>query len=157
MLWLLFILATSIQKFTVPSIDYKAYYLETYIKHKEIRYKLWALWPIYYDCWAVVTEALRHIWYRGFKLNSQFYLMEPRCKQPLYKAKKGDILINSNPGQWHVALITQNLGRGVQILDFVNGDKKHSTYRQHWSYSWVTSLSKDCLLSQKYWLDPKYK
>lgn len=140
----------------IPDIDYKALYLEHYIKVKPIEYRLWGIWPKYYDCWGIVTEALRKVWYRGFKLNSQFYLMENRCKRPLYLAKKGDILINSNVWQWHVALITQNLGGKVQILDYVN-THRHSSYRTHWSYSGVTSLSKDCLLSQKYWIDPKYK
>lgn len=135
-------------------IDYRAKYLEFYIKHKPIEYRLGWVWPKYYDCWGIVTEALRKVWYRWYKLNSHFWLMDPSCKIQLSKSSPGDILINSNEWKWHVALITKNLWSRVEILDYVN-THRHSSYRIHESYSGVIALKKDCLLNQKYWLQIK--
>lgn len=150
MLTLLFLISS----IKIPDIDYKSKYLELYIKNKPIEYRLGGIWPKYYDCGWIVTEAYRKMGYKWFKLNSHFSLMDKSCIIPLNKSKAWDVLINSNPWQWHVALITNNIGNKVEILDYVN-THRHSSYRFHSSYSWVFALSKNCLLNQKYWLQIK--
>lgn len=133
------------------SFDYNAFYVEQYIRNKEIRYKLGGVWPTYYDCWGVVTEAIRSVGYRGYKLNSRYFLMDPTCRIPANRAKPGDIMINENPGQGHVALITGSGKKVLQILDYVK-THRYPSYRNHGIYSGVYAVSLDCLLTQKYYL-----
>ena len=127
------------------TIDYKSYILEQYLRNKKIEYRMWWSWPKYYDCWWVLTEAFRLVWYRWFKLNSHFYLMGKNCKIQISEVKKWDVLVNTNEWQWHIALITKNLGRTIEILDFVSKYNR-SSYRIHGQYDWIYFLSKDCLL-----------
>lgn len=136
---------------SLPDIDYKAYYMEQYIAHKSIVYRMWGIGPVYYDCWGIVTEALQKVGYRGFKLNSSWYLMDPSCKISASKVKKGDILINTNKGQGHVAFVSSNVNWRVKLLDFVKTHTR-SSYRDHAVYPGVYFLSKDCLLTQKHWI-----
>lgn len=133
------------------SFDYKAFYVEQYIRNKEIRYKLGGIWPMYYDCGGVVTEAIRSVWYRGYKLNSRFSLMDPTCRISANRAKPGDIMINENPWQWHVALITGSNKKTLQILDYVK-THQYPSYRYHWIYQGVYAVSLECLLNQKHYL-----
>lgn len=144
--WLLHSFASELHSF-----DYKAFYVEQYIRNKEIRYKLGGVWPTYYDCGGVVTEAIRSVWYRGYKLNSRFYLMDPTCRISASRAKRGDIMINENPGQGHVALITDVSKKGLRILDYVK-THQYPSYRSHGIYPGVYAVSLDCILSQKHYL-----
>lgn len=139
---------------SISHYDYKAYYLEQYIAHKEIHYKMWGIWPYWYDCGWIVTEAYRKIGYRWFKLNSHGYLMDPTCRIPLSRSRKWDVLINTNAWQWHVALISENIDWRITILDYVSTHNR-SSYRYHGNYSWVYAVSKDCMLNQKYWIKKK--
>lgn len=147
MFTLLFYISTL--SFQIP--DFSSYKMEAYLKLKPIHYKLWTDGPIYYDCWWIVTEAYRMVGYRWFKINSHYYLMETRCKIDPRKAKKWDLLINTNLGQWHVAFISENHYPRMYILDYVN-THRYASYRYHSIYSWVEVMSKDCMLNQKYWI-----
>lgn len=144
--WLLQSFATELHTF-----DYKAFYVEQYIRNKEIRYKLGWVWPVYYDCGGVVTEAIEAVGYRGYKLNSRYSLMDPTCRISANRAKPGDIMINSNPGQWHVALITEVSKKDLQILDYVK-THRYPSYRRHGIYPGVYAVSLECLLTQKHYL-----
>lgn len=125
--------------------DWTGAYLEKYIQDKKIEYRLWWNWPVYYDCWWVVTEAYRKLWYTGYKFNSKLYWM--KCQQSIYKSKKGDVLIDTNEWKNHVALITSTEWNKIKVLDYVNTFLK-SSYRYYWIYPGLVSLDKDCLLNK---------
>lgn len=113
---------------------------EKYLLNKRVEYRLWWNWPIYYDCWWIVTEVYRKMWYKWNKISSKTI----QCKKDITKAKKYDILIN--PGL-HVAFVTSNYkDRSVQILDYVN-TYHYPSYRLHWSINWTYVLDKNCLLN----------
>lgn len=113
---------------------------EKYILDKRIEYRLWWNWPVYYDCWWVVTEVYRKMWYKWNKISSKTL----QCKKSITLAKKYDILINPNI---HVALITSKYKNwSVQILDYVN-TFHYPSYRYHGWINWTYVLDKNCLLN----------
>lgn len=120
--------------------------VEKYIESKHIRYKLWWNWPIFYDCGGIITEALRLNWYKGKKIHSRTFDCVRNNK---YNAKKGDILINRNEEERHVAYITSDAKNGlVEILDFYQ-NKTTASRRIHWLGKNIYVLSSDCLYSIK--------
>lgn len=118
---------------------------EEFMLNKRIKYFMWWNGPVYYDCWGILTEAMRKEGYIGKKIHSWFL----KCRKPNIQAKAWDILVNQNEWQRHVALITKDYKNGsVQILDYV-AKNTAASYRKHSFYNNIFTLDKECLLSLK--------
>lgn len=88
---------------------------------------------------------MRQEGYIGKKIHSRFL----KCRKPNTEARAGDILINQNEDQRHVALITSDYEAGsVEILDYYLLNSVAS-YRRHSFYKNIFTLDKSCLLSLK--------
>lgn len=118
---------------------------EQYMLQKNIIYSIGGNWPKYYDCGWILTEAYRHEWYKWPKIHSWFLV----CQKSKTLARSWDILVNQNPWERHVALITSNYSQGsVYVLDYVAMNTRAS-YRKHALYEWTFVLDKECLLTRK--------
>lgn len=110
--------------------------VEKFLLEHPIKYKLWWKWPIYFDCGGAVDRAIHEVYWYNPWLNSW-----NSHKQHKNISKKnvirGDILINTNPGQNHVARIAwKNKDGTVTILDYYNNHTV-ATYRKHGIYKWI--------------------
>jgi len=116
-----------------------------YLINTQIEYCLWWVGPDCYDCWGIVSQALKQEWYRWKKISS--YNFPQHCVIPPKSAKEWDVLINTNTWQRHVALITSTYNyktNDLWILDYVL-KYNEAKYRQHSIYKNVYILSKSCL------------
>lgn len=129
---------------TLPNIN-----AEQFLNQATIKYRLGWNWPNYYDCGGILTQALKQEWYIWPKITSH----TTRCRIPNHQATYWDILVNTNTGQRHVALITSDYHNNkVQILDFVD-HYTNASYRIHSLYRWVYVLDTRCLLQIYQWQD----
>ena len=124
----------------------EAHTAENYLLKKSIHYVYWGNWPVNYDCGGVLTEAYRSVGYRGEKISSNI----DYCFKNNRNAKPGDVLINKNIWERHVALITSHYKNWrVQILDYVEKNTIAS-YRMHSFYEWIMTVDRECLMRMKW-------
>lgn len=108
--------------------------IEKFLLNKKIKYKLWWIWPEYFDCGWIVTFALQKVkWYTWSKISSFTDDWTVNFKN----AKRGDILISTIDGERHVAWIAKWYDwKYVTVLDYVD-NWTTASFRQYTFKKWI--------------------
>lgn len=114
-----------------PNVDDE---VEKFLLQKKIKYRLWSTWPEYFDCWWIVTFALKEVaWYTWQRLSSHIQA----DFVPFHHAKRGDILISTIEGERHVARISEWYDKWiVTVLDYVD-NHTDAWYRYYTNKKWL--------------------